>query len=199
MLNEKYSARIVKSPTFFREMIEVGRLKLKGLSGKELKNKLIDDNILKITPMRRNREITSAVLVRVNALSDNELILLVDGSLSEKKQIVMVSIMKTERIVREFINEVYVFKMELGHTVIEEVDLNIYFRRKAEEQEAVAKWQDATVKKLKQVIKKILRELEFVKMDGKRIEFLAPMPTRKLLETIEDEDISIKNVFNRGY
>ena len=91
-MNEKYSARMVKSPTFFREMIEVGGLKLQGLTGNNLRNKLIDDNILKITPARRNKEITSAVLVRVNTLSDNELKLLINGSLSDKKQIVMISI-----------------------------------------------------------------------------------------------------------
>ncbi|MCD5414442.1 MAG: DUF1819 family protein [Clostridiales bacterium] len=196
MMNQKYSARMVKSPTFFREMIEVAGLKLQGLDGKTLRSKLINDNILKITPARRNKEITSAVLVRVDALTYDELVLLVHGSLSDKRQITMVSIMKTERIVREFINEVYVDKMGFGHTEIEEADLNIFFRRKAEE-EAVAKWQDVTVKKLKQVLKKILKELGFIKIDGKRMELVPPIPTRELLEAIESENVSIKRVFER--
>lgn len=122
-------------------------MKLQGFEGKELKDKLIDENILKITPARRNKEISAAVLVRVNALDQSELNLLVKGSVSDKKQMVMLSIMKTERILREFINEVYVEKLELGQNTIEDVDLNIFFRRKQEDEEGVAKFQDVTIKR----------------------------------------------------
>lgn len=199
MIMGKYSARMVKSPTFFREMVEVGSLKFKGIDGIELRNRLIDNNILKITPPRRNKEITSAVLVRINALTNSELSLLVNGSLNDKKQIVLISIMKTERIMREFINEVYADKLVLGHTELEDVDFNTFFRRKAEEQEAVAKWQDVTVKKLKQVFKKILKELELISIEDKKMRVLAPMPTRDLLEVIEGEDQSIRKVFEKGW
>ncbi|PHS35615.1 MAG: hypothetical protein COA82_04050 [Alkaliphilus sp.] len=198
MIIEKYSARMVKSPTFFREMVEVGKLKFQGIEGSELRKILIDDNILKITPPRRNKEITSAVLVRVNALTNSELSLLVNGSLSDKKQIVMISIMKTERIIREFINEVYVDKLLFGHAELEDVDFNTFFRLKAEEQEAVAKWKDVTVKKLKQVFKKILKELELISVEDKKMRVLAPMPTRELLEVIEGEEQSIRKVFEKG-
>jgi len=194
---KKYSAGLVKKPTFFREMIQVGGLKLQGLEQKELKEKLIKENILKITPARRNKEISAAVLVRVNALNENELLLLVNGSVKDKKQIVMLSIMKTERLVREFINEVYLEKIELGQTVFEDVDLNVFFRRKAEEEEAVAKWQEVTIKKLKQVFKKILRELEFIKVEGKKLELLPPLVSKEFLNAIDDEDLAITKVFRR--
>ena len=197
MINEKYLARIVKSPTFFREVIEVGRLKLEGFEGKELKTKLIDENILKITPARRNKEISAAVLIRVNALNEKELLLLANGSVMDKKQMVMLSIIKTERIVREFINEVYLEKLELKQTIIEDVDFNIFFRRKQEDEEAVAKFQDITIKKMKQIIKKILKELEFVKVDGKIFELLPPFVSNEFLRAIEAENQLVTKVFRR--
>ena len=199
MLNEKYQARIVKSPTFFREIIEVGALKLQGYSKKELKRKLIEENPLKITPERRNQEISSAVLVRVETLTESELLVLQNGSLSEKKYITMIAVMKSERIVRELINEVYVDKLEIGQMIIDDGDLNVFFRKKSEEQDAVAKWQDVTVRKMKQVMKKMLKELEFIRVDGKNMEIQAPLVSKEFLDAIDHEDDSIKRVFKRGY
>lgn len=196
---DKYSAGLVKKPTFFRETIEVGTLKLHGFSKNELKDLLLEENVLKITPARRNREISSAVLNRIESLDKNELEVLKNGSLSEKKYMTMVSIMKTERLIRELINEVYIDKLQIGQTIIDDGDLNVFFRRKAEEHEDVAKWKDVTIKKMKQVIKKILKELEMVKVNGKSMEMLPPIVSQNFLHAIDYEDESIKRVFKRGY
>ncbi|MEA3424038.1 MAG: DUF1819 family protein [Bacillota bacterium] len=196
---DKYSAGLVKKPTFFRETIEVGTLKYQGFDGNELKEKLLRENVLKIMMERRNREISSAVLNRIESLGEKELEVLVNGSLSDKKHMIMVSIMKTERLIRELINELYMDKLELGQSMIDDGDLNVFFRRKAETHEDVAKWRDVTIKKLKQVIKKILKELEFVKMNGRSMELLTPIASNEFLDAIGDEDISIKRVFQRGY
>lgn len=196
---DKYSAGLVKKPTFFRETIEVGTLKLQGFSKNELKDLLLEENVLKITPARRNREISSAVLNRIESLDKNELEVLKNGSLSEKKYMTMVSIMKTERLIRELINEVYIDKLQIGQTIIDDGDLNVFFRRKAEEHEDVAKWKDVTIKKMKQVIKKILKELEMVKVNGKSMEMLPPIVSQNFLHAIDYEDESIKRVFKRGY
>ncbi len=198
MLNDKYSARIVKSPTFFRETFEVGVLKSQGYTNEELRMKLLDENPLKITPARRNKEISSAVLVRVEALTQDQLEVLKNGSLSDKKYMTMVSIMKTERLIRELLNEVYVDKLNMGQKMIDDGDINVFFRRRAEEHEEVAKFQDVTIKKLKQVIKKILKELELVKVVGKSMEILPPIASKQFLEAIEHEDDSIRKVFIRG-
>lgn len=196
---DKYSASFVSRPTLFREIIELGSLKLQGLSKKELKEMLIEDNILKLTSERRKREISSAVLNRVEALNQKELVLLINGSLSEKKYINMISIMKTQRFIRELINEVYVEKLEIGQTLIDDGDFNVFFRKKAEQYETVAKWKDITIKKMKQVIKKMLKELELVKIEGKNMEIMAPLVSQDFIDAIEDEDSSIKRLFIRGY
>jgi hypothetical protein len=198
MLNDKYSARIVKSPTFFRETIEVGTLKSQGFEVEELRAKLLDENPLKIMPARRNKEISSAVLVRVEALTQDQLEVLKSGSLSDKKYMTMISIMKTERLIRELLNEVYVDKLNMGQKLIDDGDINVFFRRKAEEHEDIAKFQDVTIKKLKQVMKKMLKELELVRAVGKSMEILPPIPSKQFIDAIENEELSIKNVFIRG-
>ena len=55
------------------------------------------------------------------------------------------------------------------------------------------------MKKLKQVFKKILKELELISIEDKKMRVLAPMPTRDLLGVIEGEDQSIRKVFEKGW
>ncbi len=132
-------------------------------------------------------------------LNRKELEVLEKGSLSEKKYMTMISIMKTEKLVREFINEIYVDKLEIGQTFIDDGDLNVFFRKKSEQHEDVAKWKDITINKIKQVMKKILKELEMIKLNGKNMEIIPPIVSRSFLDAIDYEDESIKRVFKRGY
>ena len=198
MINEKYSAGMVKKQTFFREMLQAVSVKKTTAHVDDLKKALLTDNYLNINPARRNQEISSTVLARLASLSDDQINLLAEGSLSEQKQMTMISIMKTERLVRDFINEVYMDKLEKGLRTLEDLDFNLFFRRKAEENDEVAKWQDVTIKKLKQVMKKILRELDFITDQGKDLLILEPLASQELLDALRGEPMEIRGLFLRG-
>ncbi len=195
MMIEKYSAGIVKRSTFFRETMEVGTLKSQGLSDSELKEELFEKNFLRITPERRNRETASAVMSRIQSLSDDEVRLLSKGTLDEKKGITLLSIMKTERIFMDFMSEVWVEKIHLGQTTLDEGDFNLFFRRKAEESEHVARWKPITINKIKQVMKKILNDLGFVRGKGKSVEILISLSSLQFIDAISDEPRIVKEIF----
>ena len=198
MINDKYSAGMVKKQTFFREMLQAVSIKKTTAHVDDLKKALLIDNYLNINPARRNQEISSTVLARLASLSDDQINLLAEGSLSEQKQMTMISIMKSERLVREFINEVYIDKLEKGLRTLEDLDFNLFFRRKAEENDEVAKWQDITIRKLKQVMKKILRELDFITDQGKSLLILEPLASQELLNALRGEPMEIRGLFLRG-
>lgn len=198
MINEKYSAGMVKKQTFFREMLQAVSIKKTTAHVDDLKKALLIDNYLNINPARRNQEISSTVLARLASLSDDQINLLAEGSLSEQKQMTMISIMKTERLVKDFINEVYMDKLEKGLRTLEDLDFNLFFRRKAEQNDEVAKWQDVTIKKLRQVMKKILRELDFITDQGKDLLILEPLASQELLDALRGEPMEIRGLFLRG-
>lgn len=66
--------------------------------------------------------------------------------------------------------EVYKEKIILNDLTITEKDFNVFFRKKAEQSEQIAKWKDYTFYKLQQVYKRILSEACFVKAIKKQVE-----------------------------
>lgn len=59
----------------------------------------------------------------------------------------LLAIMKTNRLFLEFIEEVYLEKVQLGEQELESKDLRIFFNNKIEQSPKVAGWQESTVKK----------------------------------------------------
>lgn len=194
---EKYSAGLVKKPTFLKETIEVASLFNQGFSALEVKNRLVEENVLKVTPPRRNLEISSAVTVRVSSLTEDQVRLLCTGSIVDKKQLVMLAIMKTERLIREFMAEVYAEKIAMKQMNLTEADVNVFLSHKAQMDEDVAEWRDVTVKKIRQVIKKILKELGFIDMNGKNMTIVIPILSDEFQKTIAGESAEIRRAFIR--
>lgn len=192
---EKYSAGIVKKPTFLRESIEVAALINQGLERHEVKSKLLSENILKITPQRRNVEISSAVLTRLSQLTSDQIQLMCNGSLEDRKQVVLLSILKSERLLRDFMNEVYLEKLYMSQRTLNDADINLFFNHKAETDDDVAKWKDVTIKKIKQVIKKILKELGYLEINGKAALITPPIISDRFLKVLSGEDADIRRIF----
>lgn len=195
---KKYSAGIVSRPTFFRESIEVATLVNSGLEDKEIKRKLIDENYLKLPTPRRKKEISSAVFSRIKGLDAKEIEILVEGAIEEKKQLTLVSILKNDRLFLEFMIEVYLEKILLGQLDLKEADFNSFMRRKAEQSTDVAKWKDYTIYKIKQVYKRILEELGFIKSKDKDFEIVIPIVSESFKSAISNESAEIKRLFTRG-
>jgi len=195
---KKYSAGIVSRPTLMRESIIIASLMNQGLDGKDIKHKIIEENYLKLSSLRRKKEISSTICSRLKELDANEINILVEGSMEEKKQMVLVSILKYDRLFMEFILEVYLEKINIAQLDLKESDFNSFFRRKAEQSEIVAKWKVKTVGKVKQLYKKILTELGFIKSNGKEYEIVIPIVSESFKSAISNESAEIKKLFTRG-
>jgi hypothetical protein len=88
---------------------------------------------------------------------------IVNGDIETSKQIVIYSIMKTDRLFFEFMYEVFREKILLRDFTLQDKDFNLFFNRKKEQSERVASWDDYTFYKLKQVYIRILFEAGFIK------------------------------------
>src|SRR5699024_3039245 len=72
------------------------------------------------------------------------------------KSIVLYSILKTDRLFREFMHEVIYDKAIIGMNQFQDVHLDTYFSSKKQQSKTVDSWSDYTIYKLKQVYKAIL-------------------------------------------
>lgn len=164
---------ILKSRSFlYLELKKAAGLKIQGLNEKEIKEKAINENIFASGTESRKKEIASAVVTRLTELDEYITDRIVNGNLQTSKQLALYSIIKTDRLFFEFMKEVYKEKIHLKDYILTDKDFNVFFRRKAEQSEKVASWQDYTFYKLSQVYKRILTEAGFIKSVGKEIEIV---------------------------
>lgn len=184
----KYSTGIKTKPFLYVELKKMARLKIENedLTNKQLKDKAVEKNILQFNTESRNKAVASATLKRLDVLDDFLLDRLLNDSIDTSKQIALYSILKTDRLFFEFMDEVYKEKYEIGDPYLTDKDFNIFFQHKAEQNERVAGWADYTYYKLKQVFIRILFEAGFIK-DQKEREIKKPIIPKDVIAHLEDK------------
>ena len=96
------------------------------------------------------------------------------------KQICLYALMKQSRMVWEFMLTVIGEKYRLRDSSFGKIDLNSFFLRLQEQNDAVAGWSDTTITKLKQIITRVLVETEY--LDDIRADHLNPVWLNPILE-----------------
>ncbi|MDK2800324.1 MAG: hypothetical protein PWQ70_1943 [Clostridiales bacterium] len=182
----EYKSTIKSRPFLFRETKKAAELINKGFKEFEIKEKAKKDNIFQVNTETRRSEIASIVLQRLRAIDDFLIEKIVNGDIETSKQIVIYSIMKTDRLFFEFMYEVFREKILLRDFTLQDKDFNIFFNRKKEQSERVASWDDYTFYKLKQVYIRILFEASFIKGPKKDREIVKPILEEEVVQHLKE-------------
>ncbi|NMA73234.1 MAG: DUF1819 family protein [Bacteroidales bacterium] len=161
--NLKYRSTIKSRPYFYNETKSLSELILQGLNDLEIREKVIKDNILQLNSEARKREVASTILKRLEVLDEYLIKNLIHGDVETSKIIVLYSILKTDRLFFEFMNEVFRDKSSYQEMVITDHDFYSFFESKRQQSDIVAKWVDYTFYKLQQVYIRILFEAGLLK------------------------------------
>jgi hypothetical protein len=122
-----------------------------------------------------------ACVKRLKGMEDESLVAAIASQPTDvAKQICLYALMKQSRLVWEFMLTVVGEKYRLRDTSFGKIDLNTFFLRLQEQDDAVASWSDQTITKLKQVIARVLVETEY--LDSVRSEKLNPVYLHPILE-----------------
>jgi hypothetical protein len=101
-----------------------------GFKDFEIKDMSRNDNIFQVNTEARKSEIASIVIQRLKAIDDFLVEKIVNGEIGTSKQIVVYSIMKTDRLFFEFMYEVFREKILMGDSTLQDKDFDIFFSRK---------------------------------------------------------------------
>ncbi len=153
----EYSAGSVKYLLWFMETKETVRL-LQNHSMKEVRDIVIKENIYQQKTEDRIKSEFGCIKRRIEAAPEELMALLLTTDLNTAKLITLISAMASDRMLFELVYELVREKLHLGDSEFKEADLNIFFGRKQEQDEKVAKWTEATIKKLKSTYTKFLME-----------------------------------------
>lgn len=156
--NQSYISAMTGAPFLMFEFKKVVQLQLDGLSDKGIKVKILDENIFQYDKLSSIKRALPYLLKRANILDVRLKQYLVEQPFDLATVVNLYALMKVDRLFFEFMEEVILDKFESGNYILERKDVNIFFMTKAEQNEDIAKWSDKTVKKLKQVFEKALRD-----------------------------------------
>lgn len=176
-----YNAVLTREQFLFYEVRTTAKLVIEGLSDTEIINRIITNNLFQYPTEKMVKRMALACLRRLEALEDLSLVQAIATQPSDvAKQICLYAMMRQYRLVWDFMLTVIGTKYKQLDTSYGKIELNTFFMRLQEQDLWVASWSEETVKKLKQVLQRILIENEY--LDGVNADHLNPVLISPLLE-----------------
>lgn len=160
---KEYSTTLKTRSFLYLETKKAADLLHKGFKPFEIRDMAIKENLFQLKTENRKKEIASATLSRMKDVDKYIIEKIAYGDSETSKMLILYTIMKTDRLFFEFMNEVYREKLILKEPLLQDKDFNLFFAAKKQQSKKVASWDDYTYYKLKQVYIRILFEAGLLK------------------------------------
>lgn len=177
----KGSAQITREQFLFYEMRTTAMLMREGLEDDEIIDRIVEDNLFQYPTEKSIRQIAKACVARLNGMGDMNLVEAVASQSSEMaKQICMYAMMKRYRLVWDFMITVIGEKYRLQNFSFSQMDVNVFFMQLQEQDDYVARWSENTMKKIRQILIRMLVENEY--LDDNKADHINPVWLNPVLE-----------------
>lgn len=154
----KYSASLTGEPFLFYEIRQVAKIQIEGMTGDELREEVKSQNVFQYKTEKSVNKRLKAVIKRLAVLDDTLKRYLAEKPSDTAKIINLYSIMKSNCLMYDFVMETVAEKFSHNSLVLEKVDLNEFLTDKRQQIPEMSHWKDDTLKKLRQVLARILYE-----------------------------------------
>jgi len=189
-MKNEYNGGLTREQFLFYEIRTVATLMTQGLSREDIVKKIKEENLFQFPTERMITSIANTCFRRIDALESDTLVYhLANATADIAKQINLYAMMKYNRIVWDFMTLIIGEKYRTHELELTKKDLNIFFFQLQEQNNIVASWSDATITKIKQVLRKSLIECEY--LDSTKSTVLNPV---SIAPELEDE-IRVSNDF----
>ncbi len=180
-MTSDYNGGLTREQFLFYEIRVVASLTLQGLSRDEIVDRIREENLFQFPTERMTASIAGTCFKRLDALESETLIYhLANAPADVAKQINLYAMMKYNRIVWDFMTTVIAEKYRTQEFEFSRKDLNVFFFRLQEQNDTIASWSDATIRKIKQVLTRSLVECDY--LDSNRSTRLNPVVIAPELE-----------------
>ena len=176
MNRKDYSAGAVKHAFWFMEFRKVVSLRLEGKTWEEIKQLNENENIFGAPTKLRATQIFNIVSARVKSLDDSFYPIFDACDLASQKLFALVAAMTNDVLFGDLVYELVREKMIIGSNELADSDLRIFFKDKQQQNDKVAKWTEATIKKLMVTYKSMLFEAGVTNKAKDIREIYKPLP-----------------------
>lgn len=195
----KGSAQITRERFLFYEMRTTARLMREGLEDNEVIDRIVEENLFQYPTEKSIRQMAKVCISRLKGMGDEDLIEAVVSQSSEMaKQICMYAMMKQYRLVWDFMITVIGEKYRMQNFSFSQMDVNVFFMQLQEQDDYVAGWSESTVKKIRQILIRMLAEndyLDSIKADHINPVWLNPMLENAIRSNNDDRALFAFNCF----
>jgi hypothetical protein len=183
-----YSSSIKDMPLMFCEMRRTALLLCEGKSGDEIVGLSMNKNIYQLDKPKRRRDVPLRMIKRLSAINKPLIKTIADGFDADARLVAFLALMKTDRLLFEYMREVYAYKHESGYNDISDTDFADFIYRKGEESETVVKWTTANLINIRGKIKSSLCEAGLAKRNGNTLIIQKPIIDGGLKRLFDEED-----------
>ena len=172
---------ITREQFLFFEMRTTARLMNEGLSDDEVLEKIDKENLFQYPTEKTIKRIAGACIQRLHAINDPDLVwAIATQDLDTSKQVCLYAMMKQYRLIWDFMITVIGAKYRQQDYSFSRRDINVFFLQLQEQDDLVASWSEATVKKIGSVLMRVLIENEYI--ESGRSNKLKPVLLSHILE-----------------
>ena len=190
MSGKEYSAGAVKHSFWFMEFRKVVSLRLEGKTWEEIKRLNEEENIFGAPTTLRATQIFNTVSARVKCMDDSFYSVFEACDLASQKLFALVAAMTYDVLFGEFVYEVVREKMIIGSNELAESDIRIFFNNKQQQDDKVADWTDATLKRLGATYKSLLYEAGVTNKAKNVREIYKPLPDPAMERWMMDQGMN---------
>lgn len=184
----KYSAGIMSASFWLLETKITAEYMLEGLSKSEIVELALNENIYQVSSERRAKELANTIYRRLKDFPEELLQFFINADVNSSKIIVLISILKNDKLFFEFMYEVFREHIILGNYTLNNSNFNIFFTNKAQQSEIIENWTGTTVKKVSSTYRLFLSEAGLLEKDDKDYKIILPFLDFRLRELLVEND-----------
>lgn len=162
MSNRKYKFSFTAAGSLIAETLTIARYQYQCNDWAITKREVIEQNLLlkdkKATALRQYSEIE----LRLKTLSKNEIILLCTGSIEDVKAMIWLSIIKTYSFIEDLFTSTVLVNYKDHKPFISDRDYVLFWESVKNTSNEIKSLSDSSIKKIKQVVFKMLFDLGFI-------------------------------------
>ena len=170
-----YSAGLMSQSFWFIEFKKIVKLVSDGKSQNDIKAACVEENLLGAVNPYRAKRVAGYLTNRVSVLDAREIQMFIESDLATQKLLNLIAVLRTDRLLFEFLFEVYSEKILLGIPVIEDSDTNVFFKNKGAQSNSVEGWKESTKSHLRQCYFNYMADANLLVQDGKTRRITPPV------------------------
>lgn len=187
--NQRYYCR-TKDLLWYRETkIAVEKVLHGDMTTADIRRESLDKNIFNASSASRSKEIAQAVTRRVNAVDSAYLSFFATRNTENQQLLCIVMVMLTDHTFLEFMDSVYREKLIQQDNILRDSDIMGLFHRIQEKDESAAKWTDASLRKVRDNYKSMLKEAGMLSESGTERKIIRPILDKEMENFLQSEGL----------